>query len=128
MCDCCQQVDAQMLEGNSGGPVVNGAGEVIGISVMGKVGGALGGMLGAISYAVASDQAAPIIQQLVKTKHVTRGKLDMTIRVVNNIVDGVNSVPPGYNTAIKVMDVNPGPARDAGIRAGKHIAPLLHLQ
>jgi len=66
------QTDVAVNPGNSGGPLINMRGEVVGINsqIYSKSGGFMG-----ISFAVAIDDAMAIADQLKATGHVTRGRL-----------------------------------------------------
>ena len=66
------QTDVAVNPGNSGGPLINLRGEVVGINsqIYSKSGGFMG-----ISFAVAIDDAMAIAEQLKSTGHVTRGRL-----------------------------------------------------
>jgi S1-C subfamily serine protease len=64
------QVNCSIMEGNSGGPVVNSDGEAVGIVSHGKM--AHGGLL---AYAVSMDQALPIIESLRRDGYAVRGKV-----------------------------------------------------
>jgi serine protease Do len=70
------QVDCPINPGNSGGPLVNVAGEVIGINT--AIASRTGGFQG-IGFAIPANQAKPIIEQLKKNGKVTRGWLGVEI-------------------------------------------------
>lgn len=81
------QIDASINRGNSGGPTFNLAGEVIGINtaIYSPNGGSVG-----IGFAVPSNLAKPIIEQLKTTGKVERGWLGVQIQPVTpDIADSV---------------------------------------
>ena len=71
------QVDAAINQGNSGGPLFNLAGEVIGINsaIYSPTGGSVG-----IGFSIPSDLAQNVINQLQDTGHVARGWLGVQIQ------------------------------------------------
>jgi serine protease Do len=114
------ETDAAINPGNSGGPLVNMAGEVIGITSV-KI--AEVGVEG-VGYAIGTNEAAPLIQQLVTSGFVTRPFLGVTMTF---------SSQPG----VLLQSVQPGsPADAAGLRAGdvimgfggKDISTIVELQ
>ncbi len=55
------QIGCSIMEGNSGGPVINANGDVVGIAAMGK---SSGKGIGSLSFAISIDQATRIIDAL----------------------------------------------------------------
>ena len=113
------QVDSVILQGNSGGPIVNGHGEVVGVAAMGKSGGALG----SLGYAVSIDQAWPIVQELLHSGHIVRGRVGMRIEKLPgpHAVGGPEQhlLPPGVDVGLFVSHVLAGsPAHAGGVQAG----------
>lgn len=74
------QTDVAVNPGNSGGPLFNLAGEVIGINsqIFSRTGGYMG-----VSFAIPIDVARNVAQQLVRTGHVVRGRIGVTIQDLN---------------------------------------------
>jgi serine protease Do len=74
------QTDVAVNPGNSGGPLFNLAGEVIGVNsqIFSRTGGYMG-----VSFAIPIDVARSIEEQLVKTGHVVRGRIGVSIQDVN---------------------------------------------
>jgi serine protease Do len=74
------QTDVAVNPGNSGGPLFNLAGEVIGINsqIFSRTGGYMG-----VSFAIPIDVARNVEEQLVKTGHVVRGRIGVTIQDLN---------------------------------------------
>lgn len=107
------QTDAPLNPGNSGGPLVDGAGRIIGINTA-IAGGAQG-----ICFAIGIDIAANVAATLMREGRVRRSRLrfaGQTITLDRRILRGlVRSTP----TAILVLEVlADGPAQRAGLEQG----------
>jgi len=74
------QIDAPINRGNSGGPVFDTAGRVIGINtaIFSPNGGSVG-----IGFAIPASQAQPVVRQIIDQGHVTRGWLGVQIQAVS---------------------------------------------
>ena len=107
------QTDAAINPGNSGGPLVNIAGEVVGITSV-KV--AVVGVEG-MGYAIGINEAKPIIEDLIHQGYVIRPWLGVGLYTVDPFVAAVNklSVDKG---ALIVEVVADSPAAAAGLRKG----------
>ncbi|MES3024208.1 MAG: Do family serine endopeptidase [Pseudomonadota bacterium] len=108
------QSDVAVNPGNSGGPLINMRGEVIGInSQIATMSGAYNG----ISFAVPIDEVMRVADQIKKTGKVTRGRLGVQIGEVGKEV--AESLGLGKARGVEVSMVEPGgPADRAGIRVG----------
>ncbi|MFN2530048.1 MAG: DegQ family serine endoprotease [Pyrinomonadaceae bacterium] len=108
------QTDAAINRGNSGGALVNTTGELIGINsqILSPSGGNIG-----IGFAIPSNMARAVMDQLLKTGKVRRGMLGVTIQSVDaDLASSLNL--PAARGAI-VSSVQPaGPAERAGIKRG----------
>jgi len=107
------QTDAALNPGNSGGPLLNSRGEVIGVNT------AIIPQAQAICFAVAVDIAALVIPQLLRHGRVRRGWLGVggsTMALDRRII-----VPLGLRQshAVRILSVEPGsPAERGGLRPG----------
>jgi serine protease Do len=104
------QTDAAINFGNSGGPLINGRGEVIGINA------AISSRASSIGFAVPVNQAAAILPQLKARGRVSRGFIGVALRDVDP--DLQRSLRLSTAHGALVQDVNAGsPGDRAGLRA-----------
>jgi serine protease Do len=108
------QIDAPINKGNSGGPTFDISGNVVGVNtiILSPTGGSVG-----IAFAIPSNKAKPIAEQLMERGAVTRGWLGIQFQsVLPEIADSLELAEP---SGILISDVHPGgPAAKAGIAAG----------
>ncbi len=108
------QTDAAINRGNSGGPLFNMQGEVVGVNtaILSPSGGSIG-----IGFSMASNVVAGVTDQLEQFGETRRGWLGVRIQTVDEDIalalDGF-----GEPRGALVTDVPDGPAAEAGIQAG----------
>jgi serine protease Do len=107
------QTDAAINKGNSGGPLFNMSGEVIGVNtaILSPTGGSIG-----IGFSMASNVVSKVVIQLKEFGETRRGWLGVRIQdVTPDVAEAM-----GLETAngALVTDVPEGPSKDAGIQPG----------
>jgi serine protease Do len=113
------QTDVAVNPGNSGGPLFNLNGEVVGINsqIYSRSGGYMG-----ISFAIPIDVANNVRTQLVSTGKVTRGRIGVQIQEVNaQFADAFGLDRP--RGALVGQVIEGGPAEKAGIKTGPRSCP-----
>jgi serine protease Do len=108
------QTDVAVNPGNSGGPLFNLAGEVIGVNsqIFSRTGGYMG-----VSFAIPIDVARNIEEQLVRTGHVVRGRIGVTIQDVNAQLAESFGLDRPRGALVSSVDKD-SPAAQAGLSPG----------
>jgi S1-C subfamily serine protease len=116
------QTDAPLNPGNSGGPLINAQGEVIGINSQIATGGSSSNGSVGIGFAIPIDTARTVIPQIERTGRVSQGYLGIT---TTDVDPALASLHLGSSYGALVQTVESGsPAARAGIRAGTLLATL----
>ena len=109
------QTDASINQGNSGGPLFNLDGEVIGINTA-IWGPGQSGSIG-IGFAIPSNSASHVISQLIKFGETKRGWLGVRIQEVTKEIAEVEKLKKPEGALVASVSEN-SPADKAGIKAG----------
>ena len=108
------QTDASINRGNSGGPLFDMQGNVIGINnaIFSPSGGSVG-----IGFAIPAETASPIVQSLISGEEILRGYLGVRIQPMNE--DLADALGVSANRGEFIQSVQSGEAAEqAGLRAG----------
>jgi serine protease Do len=108
------QTDAAINKGNSGGPLFNMAGEVIGINtaILSPTGGSVG-----IGFAVPSSLASNVVEQLREFGETRRGWLGVRIQSVDDATAEALGLGAARGALVAGID-DKGPAKPAGLEVG----------
>lgn len=108
------QTDTAVNPGNSGGPLVNIKGQVIGINtaISTKTGGYMG-----ISFAVPINTAKSIANQLINTGKVVRGYIGIYPQDIDNTTRKIMKLPAKQGVMIAKV-IKDSPAKKAGLKQG----------
>ena len=109
------QTDASINQGNSGGPLFNLKGEVIGINTAIIAPGQSGSI--GIGFAIPANAAANVIDQLLKFGETKRGWLGVRIQEVSKEIAEVEKLKKPEGALVASVGKN-SPAEKAGIKAG----------
>jgi serine protease Do len=108
------QTDAAINRGNSGGPLFNLEGEVIGVNtaIISPTGGSIG-----IGFAVPSKTAQQVVGQLQQFGEIHRGWLGVKIQQVTDEIAESLNIKPARGALVAGID-DKGPAKPAGLETG----------
>jgi 2-alkenal reductase len=125
------QTDAPINSGNSGGPLVNIRGEIIGINTLVVRGnGFSGANAEGLGFAVASNTVRMVSDQIIATGQVIYPYLGVQYRMIDPDIAAEDNLPVQNGALIQSLDPNepaivPGtPADDAGLRDGDIITAI----
>jgi serine protease Do len=108
------QTDASINRGNSGGPLFDMRGQVVGINnaIFSPTGGSVG-----IGFAIPAEIAQPIVQKLISGQTIERGYLGIRIQQVTEDLAASLGIPRNRGEFVQAVD--PGtPGAQAGLQAG----------
>ena len=108
------QTDASINSGNSGGPLIDLQGNVVGINtaLLSPTGGNIG-----IGFAIPAEQAIPVVEALRRGDRVRRGYVGVTLQSLNS--DIAENLGVDYNRGELISSVTPGgPAARGGVEQG----------
>lgn len=108
------QVDTSINRGNSGGPLFDQTGNVIGVNtaIFSPSGGSVG-----IGFAIPANQAREVVADLIENGSVERGWLGVSIQPVTEEIAAAIGLDEAKGALIADV-VNGGPAQDGGLRRG----------
>jgi S1-C subfamily serine protease len=114
------QTDAPINPGNSGGALINSKGELMGINtaIITPAGGNVG-----IGFAVPSNIARAVVDQLLKYGEVRRGRMGVTIQTATPDIARALGAPVQRGVVVNSVESN-SPAAEAGLRAGDFIISI----
>jgi serine protease Do len=114
------QTDAAINHGNSGGPLVNMRGEIIGINaaIISRSGGSMG-----IGLAIPSNMAKHVMRQLIDKGRVVRGYLGVTIQDVDGKLAKSFDMPDTQGALVAGV-AKDTPAEKAGLKEGDFIVEV----
>src|SRR5476651_1197399 len=108
------QTDVAVNPGNSGGPLINMRGEVVGINS--QIYSQSGGYMG-ISFAIPIDEAMRVAEQLKAVGHVTRGRMGVYLGDIDKQVAATLGLPDAHGGLVGRIEKG-GPAEKAGLHGG----------
>ncbi len=108
------QTDAAVNPGNSGGPLLNTRGEVVGVNsqIYSRTGGFMG-----ISFSIPIDEAMRVVEQLKANGRVVRGRIGVGIADVTREVAEPLGLPRAGGALVRSVESG-GPAERAGLEVG----------
>ncbi|WP_372890336.1 Do family serine endopeptidase [Rhodosalinus sp.] len=119
--DAFLQTDAAINQGNSGGPLFNAAGEVVGVNtaIVSPSGGSIG-----IGFAVPSRVAKSVIADLRDDGEVDRGYIGVRLQPVDDALAAALDLPEDAGGALVAQVTEDSPAAAAGLQAGDVIISI----
>jgi serine protease Do len=117
------QTDAAINQGNSGGPLVNLAGEVIAINTLIIRNSGSGTVAEGLGFAIPINTARVVSEQLIQKGHVSRPYLGISYQPITPRVSAIYRLPVQYGVYITDVASN-SPASKAGLQVGDIITSI----
>ena len=114
------QTDVAVNPGNSGGPLLNSAGQVVGVNsqIYSRSGGYMG-----LSFAIPADVAARVADQLRTTGKVAHGRIGVGIQPIDQSLAQSFGLPDANGALVGTVEKD-GPAAKAGFKSGDIIRKI----
>lgn len=117
------QTDAAINQGNSGGPLVNLAGEVIAINTLIIRSSGSGTVAEGLGFAIPINTARAVADQIIQNGHVSRPYLGISLQPITPRVAAIYRLPVQYGVYITDVASN-SPASQAGLQVGDIITGI----
>ena len=117
------QTDAAINQGNSGGPLVNLAGEVIAINTLVVRGSGTGTVAEGLGFAIPINTARVVSEQIIQKGYVSRPYLGISYQPITPHVATIYRLPVQYGVYITDVAAN-SPASQAGLQVGDIITGI----
>jgi 2-alkenal reductase len=117
------QTDAAINQGNSGGPLINAAGEVIGINTIVVRGSGTGAVAEGLGFSIASNTVKEVTQQIIQYGKVRRPYLGVRWVPVDPTVASAYELPAEFGAYVQEVEAGT-PAAEAGLQSGDIITAI----
>lgn len=118
------QTDAAINHGNSGGPLVNAMGQVVGINTAIVRGdGSSGDVAEGLGFAIPANMVKNVADQIIQKGYVSRAYLGIRSLTITPEIAGANGLPMEWGVYVKSIERG-SPAEQAGLREGDIITEI----
>jgi serine protease Do len=117
------QTDAAINQGNSGGPLVNLAGEVVAINTLIVRNSGTGTVAEGLGFAIPINTAKAVAEQLIQTGHITHPYLGISFQPISPDIASAYNLPVQWGAYITDVAAN-SPASQANLKSGDIITKI----
>jgi serine protease Do len=117
------QTDAAINQGNSGGPLVNLAGEVIGINTLIVRNSGSGTVAEGLGFSIPINTAAAVADQIIATGYISRPFIGINFQPITPDIANAYNLPVQYGAYVTSISSN-SPASQAGIHTGDIVTSI----